>query len=67
VKHNPKKFSAEIDAFIDRYVTDLRRGTAAVFAGAGLSVSSGYVNWAELLRGIAAELWMSTAKRIWSR
>ncbi|CAN7776116.1 SIR2 family protein [Cupriavidus necator] len=46
----------EVEAFIDRYVTELRSGTAAVFAGAGLSVNSGYVNWAELLRDIAAEL-----------
>ncbi|WP_454766109.1 SIR2 family protein [Cupriavidus campinensis] len=51
-----KKFSPEVEAFVDRFVAELQSGTAAIFAGAGLSVSSGYVNWAELLRGIAAEL-----------
>lgn len=46
----------EKSRFIDLYLKDLREGNAAIFAGAGLSVSAGFVNWRELLRDIAAEL-----------
>ncbi|OOW00370.1 SIR2 family protein [Pseudomonas sp. MF4836] len=50
------KFSAEIEAFIRTYVKDIENGGAAVFAGAGLSKSCGFVNWSELLSEIAEEL-----------
>lgn len=46
----------EIDAFVNAFVDDIADGTAAIFAGAGLSVASGHVNWAELLRDIASDL-----------
>ena len=46
----------EIDAFIKDFVKDLEQGTAAVFAGAGMSKGSGFVDWPELMRDIAAEL-----------
>jgi hypothetical protein len=49
-------FSPDVDAFIASYVSDIADGAAAVFAGAGLSVGSGYVNWSELMRDIASEL-----------
>lgn len=49
-------FSPEIRAFIKVFTDDIFDGTAAIFAGAGLSVGSGFVNWAELLREIAEEL-----------
>jgi hypothetical protein len=52
----PPPFSAEIQGFIKAYADDVADGSAAVFAGAGLSVQSGYVNWADLLRDIATEL-----------
>lgn len=54
-----KKKSAlpqEVEAFVNAFVEDIANGTAAVFAGAGLSVASGHVNWAELLRDIASDL-----------
>ncbi|CAJ0856302.1 hypothetical protein R20233_00394 [Ralstonia sp. LMG 32965] len=51
-----QRFSPQVESFIETYDEALRNGTAAVFAGAGLSASSGYVNWKELLRGIAADL-----------
>ncbi|MCI9876947.1 SIR2 family protein [Pseudomonas atacamensis] len=57
-----KKFSAEIEIFIRRYVRDLNEGVAAVFAGAGLSRDSGYVNWPELMREVAEELGLSVDK-----
>nr|WP_162895285.1 SIR2 family protein [Aeromonas hydrophila] len=53
------QFSAEVEAFIKRYVKDLEEGAAAVFAGAGLSRTCGFVNWKELLREIAEELELS--------
>ncbi|MCD5326781.1 SIR2 family protein [Chromobacterium piscinae] len=49
-------FSPDIQAFINSFVNDIADGTATIFAGAGLSVASGYVNWSELMRDIAKEL-----------
>ncbi|WP_109478226.1 SIR2 family protein [Paraburkholderia sp. C35] len=49
-------FSSEIEAFIRTFVEELINDNAAIFAGAGLSASRGYVNWKELLRGIAEGL-----------
>ncbi|MGF6505871.1 SIR2 family protein [Paraburkholderia sp. 32] len=51
-----RKFSKEIRAFVQSYVEELINDNAAIFAGAGLSASLGYVNWKELLRGIAEGL-----------
>lgn len=48
--------NAEHEAFIKDYLKRLTDNSAAVFAGAGLSVGAGYVNWKELLRDIADEL-----------
>lgn len=42
--------------FIDDYLSEVLAGNAAVFAGAGLSVPAGYVNWRELIRPLAEEL-----------
>ena len=36
----------EKDVMIKKYCEALDEGRAAIFAGAGLSVSAGYVNWA---------------------
>lgn len=55
-------FDRDTEAFISAYVKDLEQGVAAVFAGAGLSKSSGYVDWKELLRDIADELGLSVDK-----
>lgn len=44
------------EVFIKKYLKALNNGDAAIFAGAGLSASSGCVNWKQLLRGIAEEL-----------
>lgn len=49
-------FSGEIEAFIKDFVNDLREGSAAIFAGAGMSKAAGHVDWAELLADIAEEL-----------
>ena len=49
-------FSREIEAFIKDFVKDLEENNVAVFAGAGMSKSCGYVDWPELLSDIADEL-----------
>jgi hypothetical protein len=51
-----------IETFIKKYTKELLEDNAAIFAGAGLSVSSGYVNWKELLRDIANELGLDINK-----
>ncbi|WP_248767844.1 SIR2 family protein [Pseudomonas sp. MWU12-2345] len=48
--------SGEINSFIKEFVKDLSEDNAAVFAGAGMSKSAGFVDWKELLRDIADEL-----------
>ncbi len=45
-----------IRQFVDEYLSEVLEGNAAVFAGAGLSVPAGYVDWRELLRPLAKEL-----------
>jgi len=49
-------FSPEIESFINDFVKDLTESNVAIFAGAGMSAASGFVDWRELLREIAAEL-----------
>ena len=46
----------ELLLFVDKYVKSISSENAAIFAGAGLSVASGLVNWKELLRDIATDL-----------
>jgi len=49
-------FNHETEEFINDYVKALRSGNAAVFAGAGLSVKSGYFDWKRLLTPVAVKL-----------
>ncbi|MEZ0542550.1 SIR2 family protein [Fibrella arboris] len=44
------------ESFINDYLKHLINGDAAIFAGAGLSVGAGYVDWRGLLREIAQDL-----------
>lgn len=46
----------EQELFIQRFLSELEEDNVAIFAGAGLSSSAGYVNWKELLRPLAEEL-----------
>lgn len=46
----------EQELFIQRFLSELEEDNVAIFAGAGLSSSAGYVNWKELLRPLAVEL-----------
>jgi hypothetical protein len=45
-----------LESFYANFVKALHEGNAAIFAGAGLSRSSGYVDWRGLLKGIARDL-----------
>lgn len=53
---------SEINRFIDVYVQALRDETAAVFAGAGLSIPAGLVDWSALMRDIAGDVGLSIDK-----
>jgi len=50
------KYENEIEVFINDFVKDLNEGTASIFAGAGLSVPAGFVNWIDLMAEIAHDL-----------
>lgn len=47
---------APIRHFVTDYLGEVIAGDAAIFAGAGLSVPAGYVDWRELIRPLADEL-----------
>ncbi|AJQ94873.1 hypothetical protein [Gynuella sunshinyii] len=49
-------FDRETEIFMRDYMKDLNEGTAAIFAGAGLSIPAGFVNWQELMSEIAYDL-----------
>jgi hypothetical protein len=57
-----RKADNSIDTFIEEYVQALHDQNAAVFAGAGLSVPAGLVNWKELLKKIASEVGLDVEK-----
>jgi len=45
--------------FYESYLAALEAGDAALFVGAGLSRASGFVDWRELMRDIAADIGLS--------
>ena len=53
---------ARIDAFIRDFVRDIQGDSAAVFIGAGMSKSVGFVDWRELLREVASEIGLEVEK-----
>lgn len=55
-------FTEQQNRFINDFVTEINSGDAAIFAGAGLSASLGFVNWKELLRDLADELKLDIEK-----
>ena len=54
----------ELKNFVDKYIKAINLENAAIFAGAGLSVASGLVNWKELLKDIANELNLDINKEV---
>jgi Sir2- and TIR-associating SLOG family/SIR2-like domain len=51
-----------IDSFIDTYVQALHDQNAAIFAGAGLSIPAGMVDWKGLLKDIAEDIGLDVHK-----
>jgi hypothetical protein len=51
-----------LDSFVDNYVQALHDQNAAVFAGAGLSIPAGMVDWKGLLRNIARDIGLDVKK-----
>ena len=47
---------ASTNELIKNYTKAIQEGNAAIFAGAGLSRPSGYVDWKNLLRPLAQEI-----------
>lgn len=56
------EFNKDIEVFIKDFLLDLEENNVAIFAGAGMSKSAGYVDWCELLCDIADELGLSVEK-----
>lgn len=52
----------KVDTFVDAYAGALREQNAALFAGAGLSIPAGLINWAELMKDIAADVGLDVDK-----
>lgn len=52
----------EIDRFIEGFVREIRDDSAAIFAGAGLSIPAGLVDWSGLMRDIAADIGLDVDK-----
>jgi Sir2- and TIR-associating SLOG family/SIR2-like domain len=51
-----------VERFLDEYLNDLEAHSAAVFAGAGLSVPAGFVDWKSLLAPLARDINLDVAK-----
>jgi len=51
-----------IESFLREITKELKEENVAIFAGAGLSVPAGYVNWKGLLRDIATDLRLDVDK-----
>ena len=52
----------KIESFIKNYLKEIEENNSAVFAGAGLSVASGHVDWKGLLEEFAEELGLKIEK-----
>ena len=50
------KMEQHLRRFVDIYTKALKENNAAIFAGAGLSIPAGFVDWKNLLRDIAKDL-----------
>lgn len=50
------EFTSQQKKFINDFVIEINNGDAAIFAGAGLSSSLGFVNWKGLLKDLAEEI-----------
>lgn len=58
----PDLNNREVELFLDDFEKNIRRGTAALFIGSGLSVEAGYPSWEELLNPFIEELGLDIKK-----
>ncbi|MNS30525.1 hypothetical protein D3C72_625600 [compost metagenome] len=56
------EFTREQNKFINEFVTEINNGDAAIFAGAGLSAPSGFVDWKGLLKDLADEIGLDVSR-----
>lgn len=56
------KITPEIESFVTKYAKAIEDRTAGVFAGAGLSIPAGFVDWKGLLKNIAKEVGLNVDK-----
>ncbi len=56
------KLTDEMESFVSAYVKAIEDRTAAVFAGAGLSIPAGFVDWRGLLKNIAKDIGLNIDK-----
>jgi hypothetical protein len=59
---NARTTSNSIETFVEEYVQAVHDQNAAVFAGAGLSIPAGLVDWKQLLKEIASEVGLDVEK-----
>ncbi|MFA9422793.1 MAG: SIR2 family protein [Sedimentibacter sp.] len=52
----------DVKLFVKKYTEAILLGNAAVFAGAGLSIPAGFVNWKQLLQPLADEIGLKMDK-----
>ena len=55
-ERNSEQSVVKKQKFLQEYIKAIRDGNAALFAGAGLSRPSGFVDWKELLRPLAEDI-----------
>jgi len=53
---------SETEAFVKKYLSELREDNTAVFVGAGLSKAAGFVDWPELMSTLATDLGLDAKK-----
>jgi hypothetical protein len=53
---------SDLDQFVDVFAEAIRDEHAAVFAGAGLSIPAGLVDWSALMRNIGGGRWLDVDK-----
>lgn len=58
----PFKLTPDMEQFVAAYVKAIEDRTAAVFAGAGLSIPAGFVDWRKLLKNIAKDIGLNIDK-----
>jgi Sir2- and TIR-associating SLOG family/SIR2-like domain len=54
----------DTEAFVGKFLTELREDNTAVLVGAGLSKSAGFVDWIELLSPIASQLGLDAQREV---